>query len=208
MVLHTTLTIVQDAVAAKHLVAAQQVLGCGPAEAKAEAQFRKMNTLAAATVQQRVAAAVLAIFVKNLFIRRFVLVSVRRKDVPNTTLVVENQPTWAHPLAAVVPNCNGVILMAADMLIGEACVSPVSGTKVQAAGVVMTTTKVVILDLIGLTPVVCKVRTTTKSMGHNLDATNGMTFTACVAAAVKATVLQITNAIVRAVIGIKVRDWL
>jgi hypothetical protein len=208
MVLHTTLIILQDAVAAKHLVADQQVLGCGPAAAKVAALFRKINTLAAATVQQRAVVVVSAIFVKYPFIRRFVLVSVHKNAVLTTTPVEESLYTWADPLVAAVLNCNGVILMAADILLGEVCVSPDNGIRVQEAGAVMTTTKVVILDLIGLTPVVCKVRTSTKSTGHNLDATNGMTFTACVAAAVKATVLQTTHVIVRVVTGIKVRDWL
>jgi hypothetical protein len=93
------------------------------------------------------------------------------------------------------------------MLLGVACVSADSGTKVPAAGVGMTTTKVAMLDLLGLLLDVCPTGVFSKITDHNLNDTNGTTFTACAAAAVKATVLQTVVAIVRAVTGIKVRDW-
>jgi hypothetical protein len=207
MVSHTTLTILQDVVVVKRQAAAQQDLGCGSAEAKAAALFRKMNTLVAATVRQQVAAAASAIFARKTFIRLIVLVFVHRKNVLTFSPAEESPYTWAVPLAVVVPNCNDVTSMSADTLLGEVCVSADSGIRVQEAGAVMTTTKVVILDLLGFKPVVYKARVFTKNMDHNLNATNGMTFTACAAVAVKATVLQTTLAIVRAVIGIKVHVW-
>lgn len=206
-VLHITLTIVQVAVAEKHPVAGLRALGCGSAAAKVVASFRKINTLAEATVQWQVAAAVSAIFVNHPFIRRFVLVSVHRKNVLTSSPVEENLSIWAELLEAVAPNCNDVILMAPDILLGEVCVSADSGIRVQEAGAVMTTKKVVILDLLGFKPVVYKVQAFTKNMVHNLNATNGTTFTVCAAAAAKALVLQTAPAIVRAATGIKVRDW-
>ena len=204
---HIHLIILRVAVAAKHQVAGQQAPGCGRVAAKVAESFRKMNTLVAATAQQQVAAAALVIFAKDPSIRLIVLVSVQQKDVLSTTLVEENLYTWVDPLAAVAPNCNVVILNPVGMLLGEACVSVDSGTKVRVDGAAMTTTKAAMLDLVGSLAVVCLKGVFSKSTDRNLDATNGTTFTACVAAAVKATVLLTTLAIVCAATGIKVHDW-
>jgi hypothetical protein len=155
-VLHTVLTILRVAVAAKPPVADQQVLGCGLVAAKVAARFRKMNMLVAATVQRQVAAAASAIFVKNLFTRLFVLVSVHQNVVPITTLVEESLRTWVALLVAAAPNYNDVILHLTGGLVGEACVSAANGIKAQVAGVGMITMKAAMLDLLGLVAVVYK----------------------------------------------------
>jgi hypothetical protein len=51
MALHTTLTILQDAVVVKHPAVDHQDLGCGHAVAKVAVSFRKINTLVAATAR-------------------------------------------------------------------------------------------------------------------------------------------------------------
>jgi len=197
----------QDVVVVKPPVADQQVLGCGRAEAKVAALFRKMNKSAAVTAQQREAVAALVIFVKNLSTRLFVVVSAQYSAVVITMLAEEKVKTWAALPEAVALNYNVVILKALDMLLGAACVSADSGTKVLAAGAGMTTTKVAMLDLLGLFLDVCPIGVFSKITDHNLNATNGTTSTACAAAAVKVTVLQTAPVIDHAAIGIKVHDW-
>ena len=83
---------------------------------------------------------------------------------------------------------------------------PDSGTTEPAAGAVTTMTKAVTVDLLGLWLDVKMAEVLSKITGLNLNVTNGMIFTACAAAAVKAIVSKMVLAIVRAVIGIKVQD--
>jgi hypothetical protein len=138
-------------------VVGQQVLGCGPVAVKVAAQFRKTNMLAAATVQQLVVVVASDIFVKNPPIRRFVLVSAKYPAALTSTLAEERLRTWAAPPVVVAPNCNVVTILKIGILPGEACVSAVSGIKVQEDGAAMTTMKAAILDILGLILVACQI---------------------------------------------------
>ena len=120
----------------------------------------------------------------------------------------ERVTIWVEPQAVVVPNYNAVIFHPLGMLLGEECVLVDNGIKDQEDGAVMTTTKAAMLDLFGLLLGVSHKGVFSKSTDRNLNATNGMTFTACAAAAAKATVFQTVVAIVRAATGIKDQDWL
>ena len=75
-----------------------------------------------------------------------------------------------------------------------------------ADGVATTMTKAATVDLLGFRLDVKMAEVLSKITVLNLNVTNGMIFTACAAAAVKAIVLKMVLAIVRAVIGSKVQD--
>ena len=78
---------------------------------------------------------------------------------------------------------------------------------VPADGAVMTMKKAVILDGLGSILDANPIEVFGKSTAHNPSVTNGMIFTVCAAAAVKAMGIPILNAIATVAIGIKVPVW-
>jgi hypothetical protein len=110
-------------------------------------------------------------------------------------------------VAAAALNFNVVTLKTEELLGLEVCACLDSFILAAAAGAAMTTKKAATVDLLGLLLVACLVVVITKSMVLNLNVTNGMIFTACAAAAVKATDLTMYLAIVTVAIGTKVTGW-
>jgi multisubunit Na+/H+ antiporter MnhG subunit len=78
---------------------------------------------------------------------------------------------------------------------------------VPVAGAAMTTTKAATVDLLGSMLDARLAEVLSRITAPNLSVTNGMIFTTCAAAAVKAIVLKMVLAIVLVAVGIKVIDW-
>lgn len=135
------------------------------------------------------------------------LVYVHLKNVAAFIRTAERVLTCRVQVAAAAPNFNVAILKTEEFLGSEACACQDNFTLVLVAGAAMTMTKAATLDFSGLILGVNLTEVFSKSTAHNPNAMNGMIFTACAAAVVKATVLTIYLAIVTVAIGIKATDW-
>lgn len=154
--------------------------------------------------QPQAVAAALDTFVKEGLLHHLVPVSAHKNDAVNSTQKAESHITWAAPVAVAAPNCNVATHARADTLVLEACVCRDNGTMGPGAGAAMTMMKDVILALFGSKQDAKLVEVMCKTMDRNPNVTNGTTYTACAAVAVRATVLTMAFAIVRVAIGIKV----